>query len=162
MYIHLYEVYGVTMRDRAPNPPRPVALPCACANLRRAARAVTQLYEDQLRDSGVRATQFTLLQALGVTGTITQGNLGELLSLDSTTLTRTLKPLVRRGWVRSLAGEDRRERYIELTAAGRRELDRAQPHWERAQQRLRKALGDAGWERLLAELLRVTEAVQGA
>ena len=150
------------MRDGAPNATRTVELPCACANLRRAARAVTKLYEDQLRNSGVRATQFTLLQAMGITGTITQGDLGELLALDSTTLTRTLKPLVRQGWVKSLAGEDRRERYFELTAAGRRELDRAQPHWELAQQRLRKVLGDTGWERLQAELLRVTEAVQRA
>jgi len=149
------------MRDGAPTATRTVELPCACANLRRAARAVTQLYEEQLRESGLRATQFTLLQALGITGTITQGDLGGLLALDSTTLTRSLKPLVRRGWVRSLAGEDRRERHFQLTAAGRRELDRVKPHWERAQQRLRKFLGDTGWERLQAELLHVTEAVQG-
>jgi DNA-binding MarR family transcriptional regulator len=150
------------MRDGSPTATRTVKLPCACANLRRAARAVTQLYEEQLRESGLRATQFTLLQALGITGPITQGDLGGLLALDSTTLTRSLKPLVRREWVRSQAGEDRRERHFELTAAGRRELDRAQPQWERAQQRLRKVLGDTGWERLQAELLRVTEAVQGA
>lgn len=150
------------MPDKASASTRTVELPCACANLRRAGRAVTQLYEDQLRGSGLRATQFTLLQALGTAGPITQGRLGELLSLDSTTLTRTLKPLVRREWVKSLPGRDRRERHFQLTAAGRRELDRARPQWERAQQRLRKALGDQGWERLLADLLRVTEAVQSA
>ena len=44
-------------------PPLPV-LDCACASLRRAARAVTQLYEAALQDTGLRATQFTLLQAL--------------------------------------------------------------------------------------------------
>ena len=150
------------MRNGAPASTRPVELPCACANLRRAARVVTQLYEGQLRDSGLRATQFTLLQALDTTGTITQGRLGELLALDSTTLTRTLRPLVKREWVRSLRGMDRRERHFQLTAAGRRELNRARPQWERAQQRLRKVLGDAGWERLQAELLRVTEAAQSA
>ena len=64
--------------------------------------------------------------------------------------------------MRSLAGEDRRERHFELTAAGRRELGRAQPQWQRAQQRLKELLGDTGWERLQAELLRVTEAAQGA
>lgn len=150
------------MRDRLSDLARPVALPCACANLRRASRSVTKLYEEHLRDSGLRATQFTLLQALGLSGTITQGDLGELLALDSTTLTRTLKPLVRRGWMRSLPGEDRRQRHFELTAAGRRELKRAQPHWERAQQRLRSILGDTGWERLQAELLRVTAAAHSA
>jgi DNA-binding MarR family transcriptional regulator len=150
------------MRDGDPNRTRPAQLPCACANLRRAARAVTQLYEEELRDSGLRATQFTLLQALGTSGAITQGRLGELLSLDSTTLTRTLRPLVKRGWARSLPGRDRRERYFQLTAAGQRELERARTQWERAQQRLRKVLGDTTWERLQGDLLRVTEATQSA
>jgi DNA-binding PadR family transcriptional regulator len=57
---------------------------------------------------------------------------------------------------------DRRERHFQLTAAGRRELDRARPQWERAQQRLRSVLGDSGWERLQADLLRVTEAAERA
>jgi DNA-binding MarR family transcriptional regulator len=150
------------MRDRASNATLPVELPCACANLRRAARAVTQLYDDALRRSGLRATQFTLLQVLATTGAITQGRLGELLSHDSTTLTRTLRPLVGRGWVKSAPGLDRRERHFQLTAAGRRELDRARSQWERAQRRLRKVLGDTGWERLQADLLGVTEAARRA
>ena len=150
------------MHDRPARPTHPTELPCACANLRRATRAVTQLYDDELRESGLRTTQFTLLQALALTGTITQRRLGELLSLDSTTLTRTLRPLVGRGWVRSVSGMDRRERHFQLTVAGRRELGGARPQWVRAQRRLRKVLGDAAWERLQTDLLRVTEAVQAA
>jgi DNA-binding MarR family transcriptional regulator len=150
------------MRERASSVTRPVQLPCACANLRRAARAVTQLYDDELRDSGLRATQFTLLQVLAATGAITQGRLGQLLSHDSTTLTRTLRPLVAKGWVKSVPGLDRRERHFRLTAAGHRELDRSRPHWEHAQQRLRKVLGDTGWVRLQAQLLGVTEAAERA
>src|SRR5213593_637056 len=45
------------------------ALACACASLRRAARAVTQLYDTELQGTGLRATQFTLLQALERKGT---------------------------------------------------------------------------------------------
>ncbi len=150
------------MRERAGIATRPVQLPCACANLRRAARAVTQLYDDELRGSGLRATQFTLLQVLATTGAITQGGLGELLAHDSTTLTRTLRPLVAKGWVKSAPGLDRRERHFQLTAAGHRQLERARPHWERAQQRLRKVLGNTGWVRLQAQLLGVTEAAQRA
>lgn len=77
-----------------------VMLPCACANLRRAARAVTQLYDQELRGSGLKSTQFTPLEALAEIPGTTQGGLGDLLALDSTTLTRTLRPLIRRGWVR--------------------------------------------------------------
>jgi hypothetical protein len=103
---------------------RPLELPCACANLRRAARAVTQLYEDQIATIGTAGDAIHPSSGSEQNGPyITQGGLGELLSLDSTTLRRTLKPLVRRGWVRSSPGRDRRERHFQLAAAGRRELD---------------------------------------
>jgi len=137
-----------------------VALPCACASLRRASRAVTQLYDQELRASGLRVTQFTLLQALELAGNLTQGCLGELLSLDSTTLTRTLRPLLGRGWVRSLPGEDRRERHLHLTAAGRRQLAYARPGWERAQQRLQKALGAGDWQVMQTVVVGVTAAAR--
>ena len=137
-------------------------LPCACASLRRASRAVTQLYDQELRESGLRVTQFTLLQALELTGKLTQGGLGELLFLDSTTLTRTLRPLLGRGWMRSLPGEDRRERHFQLTPAGRRQLQYARPGWERAQQSLQEALGAWDWQGLQALLLSVAEAARRA
>jgi DNA-binding MarR family transcriptional regulator len=67
-----------------------VLLPCTCTNLRRAARIVSQLYDRELRQAGLRVTQFALLQALVRAKDISQGKLGEVLGLDSTTLTRTL------------------------------------------------------------------------
>ncbi len=121
-------------------------LPCACANLRRAARAVTQLYDRELRSTGLGVTQFTLLQALSRTGELSQGRLGEGLSIDSTTLTRTLANLRREGWIAVKTGADRRERLVSLTASGRRQLKQSLPHWERAQERLRKILGEERWE----------------
>lgn len=128
-------------------------LPCACATLRRAARAVTQLYDGELRSTGLNTAQFTLLQALASTGTVSQGRLGRLLALDSTTLSRTLRPLEAKRWIRcEPSEEDRRERQIELTRAGRTELARVTAAWERAQQRLRSRLGDNRWEALLADL----------
>ncbi len=150
------------MRGRASEPALSIQLPCACANLRRATRAVTQLYDQELRVAGLRATQFTLLQVLAGAGRITQGHLGDLLAMDSTTLTRTLRLLVGKGWVRSLPGEDRRERHLQLTPAGHREIDQARPHWERAQRRLRNALGDSKWEIAQAGLLQMMEAAKKA
>src|SRR5271170_7377557 len=81
-----------------------VRLPCACANLRRADRVVTQFYDAALRPSGLRVTQFTLLQALVEAPKISQKQLSELIGIDSTTLTRTLAPLHRKGWLRFEAG----------------------------------------------------------
>src|SRR5277367_2907114 len=118
-------------------------LPCACANLRRADRVVSQLYDDALRPSGLRITQFTLLQALSLAPKISQKQLGELLEIDSTTLTRTLAPLRRKGWLRSMAGADRRELRLSLTPAGKREYQRVLPYWRTAQRDLQTALGNS-------------------
>ena len=67
----------------------PRVLPCGCANLRRAARAVSQVYDEALWPAGLTISQFTLLQVLLRAGEITQSVLGRILVLDSTTLTRT-------------------------------------------------------------------------
>jgi DNA-binding MarR family transcriptional regulator len=147
-------------RRRRSTAPVPV-LPCACAGLRRAARAVTRLYDAALRPTGLRATQFTLLQALAVAVTpLKQGALGELLALDTTTLSRTLRPLESAKWIRSFPGADGRERYIELTPGGRRVLDRATPAWERVQHRLQNALGPGDWAALQSATTGVVMAVQ--
>lgn len=131
------------------SPATVLGLPCACAELRRAARAVTRLYDAALRPSGVRTTQFTLLQVLTLAGSpLRQGMLGEILALDTTTLSRTLRPLEQAKWIRSAAGADGRERYIELTPLGRRVLDRATPAWKAAQRRLETALGPREWAAL--------------
>lgn len=137
-------------------------LPCACANLRRATRAVTQLYDSLLRPLGLRSSQFTLLNVLAQAGPVRQGILGRQLALDSTTLTRTLAPLKEEGWIEIYAGADRRERLVQLTASGRRQLERAGREWERAQKRLRKRLGETDWKELLALTQRVAERAQSA
>jgi DNA-binding MarR family transcriptional regulator len=138
------------------------SLPCACSTLRRAARAVTQLYDQELRSTGLRATQFTLLMALSHRNDITQGELSNLLALDSTTLTRMLRLLEKDGWIRSIPGDDRRERHLSLTAAGKRKLQEARRHWQKAQARLHASLGGGEWERLQATLDSITAAAREA
>jgi len=126
-----------------------VRLSCACANLRRAARVITRLYDAALRPSGLGVTQFTLLQALNTAPGMSQKQLASLLEIDSTTLTRTLEPLRRAGWLRSTVGDDRREVRLALTAAGKRAYRRALPYWERAQDDFVRALGRESWNRLM-------------
>jgi DNA-binding MarR family transcriptional regulator len=135
------------------------ALPCMCATLRRVSRALTQLYEEALRPLGLRAGQFTILQVLAVTGEVLQGELGRILVMDSTTLTRTLDILIRRGWIAKRPGKDKRERLLSLTKAGEAQLRRALPYWENAQTRFRDRLGAERWDDLLKFTHDVTNAV---
>jgi DNA-binding MarR family transcriptional regulator len=134
-------------------------LECFCASFRRASRALTQHYDEALRPFGLTPTQFTILQALSLTGTVHQGKLGEILAMDSTTLTRTLDIMARHGWVEKLQGTDRRERQLCLTRPGRAQLNRALPIWQKLQARLRRKLGDEPWQALLTLTNKVASAV---
>lgn len=155
MYIHAMKRPGLNRRNEI------VYLPCACANLRRAARIVTQLYDHKLRPSGIKATQFTLLQALAQTGNISQGKLGELLGLDSTTLTRTLALLRRKGWIHAKPGDDRREVRLTLTREGRIGYQSAQRYWQSAQRQLRTALGGPGWKQIMESTICTAAVARG-
>ena len=136
-------------------------LPSTSANLRRAARAVTRLYNQELRPDAIEITQFTILMALEQAGEISQGKLGKLLALDSTTLTRMLALLRKRGWIQEKEGEDRRFRLIRLTSAGRAKLQHSLPHWKRAQERFETALGARTASQLKGLLAEVTQASRG-
>jgi len=140
------------------HPPLP-NLPCMCGSFRRTSRALTQFYEQALRPIGLRATQLTILQVLSGASEVSQGQLGEMLAMDSTTLTRTLGILHRHGWIAKRRGEDQRERRLRLSGAGRTKLNRAMVVWEEVQRQLRKQLGDQAWESLLRLTNQVTEAV---
>lgn len=138
------------------------ALNCACASLRRAARAVTQLYDAALKDTGLTVSQLTLLRVLSKLGPSPQGALGDFLALDPTTLSRSLRPLQRAGWIRVARGQDRREVRWALTASGRGRLTRALPAWERVQARLRKRLRSEQWSLLINALAMVAAAARVA
>jgi DNA-binding MarR family transcriptional regulator len=125
---------------------------CACANLRGAARAVTRLYDDLLRPSGLQITQFTLLATIALAGTPPITQLAERLVMDRTTLTRNLKPLEKQGLIQVVAGEDQRLRLVSLTEPGRQALAKALPLWEQAQAQAVNALRAERFGALLADL----------
>ena len=131
---------------------------CACFNVRKAARAVTQLYDEILRPSGLRTTQFTLLMLLRGHGALRMSDLADRAMTDRTTLTRNLAVLRQARLVRVRPGEDARVRAVELTEKGEDAVDYAFPLWEQAQASLTRGLDRDGLTRLLAELSALTHA----
>src|SRR5271169_2867869 len=125
--------------------PKPATTPCLCNALHQATRAVSRLYDEELRQVGLRTTQYSLLRRLSRAGEVRQRDLGGLTSLDETTLTRNLRPLIESGWVSVGVGEDRREKLVCLTGAGASKLQEARPAWERAQERMRSRLPEGTW-----------------
>ncbi len=138
-----------------------VASFCVCANLRKASRAVTQLYDEALQPAGLRATQYTLLVALSLAGSITITDLAQKLVMDRTTLTRNLTLLEHQGLVTIAPGIDQRTRMISLTNRGREALKKALPLWEQAQKRVVSGLGHNRWDTLLMDLSDVVSLACG-
>jgi DNA-binding MarR family transcriptional regulator len=126
-----------------------IKLLCLCANVRRASRVLTQIYDEAMRPLGLRMTQFSILQALSLTGPKLQGDLAEFLALDSTSFTRAVQHLRKRGWVKTIPGKDRRERRVSLSSRGEAELARIQPAWEAVQKNLSSQLGQDRWQELV-------------
>src|SRR6266542_594237 len=131
---------------------KPAATPCLCNALRQASRAVSRLYDEELRGVGLRTTQYSLLRVLARAGEVRQGDLSELASLDETTLTRNLRRLVKAGWIAVRRGDDRREKLVTITKAGTAKLAEARPAWER----------EETWQSLLAILPEVARLTDGA
>jgi len=132
--------------------------PCVCSTLRMVSRAVTQLYDDILRPSGLRVTQFSILGAIARLGDANLRQLEHTLAIDQTTLTRSLKLLERNGAIDRVPHPDGRIKAMTLTSKGRKALEAARPLWARAQDRVLRELGTTAWadaQRRLAHLLRV-------
>jgi DNA-binding MarR family transcriptional regulator len=130
---------------------------CTASTLRRASRAVSSIYDEQMAKSGLRTTQFNLLTAVALAGDMPLTRLAGLLGLDRTTLTRNLGPLETGGLLVSVPTEDRRVRLVRMTAKGRSALERAMPLWEAAQDHVVRSLGDATWRKLHDALAAVAE-----
>jgi DNA-binding MarR family transcriptional regulator len=135
---------------------------CLCNALQKATRATNRLYDEELRGEGLRTTQYSLLRQLNRTGEVRQRDLGKVASLDETTLTRNLRPLIAAGWVATSPGKDRREKLVRITDAGAAKLKKAHPAWERAQERIRSRLSKAVWSNLLNSLPELTQLADEA
>ena len=133
---------------------------CVCLNLRGAARAVTQMYDEVLRPSGLKATQFSVLAAVATEGPASMTVIAKALVMDRTTLTRNLKPLMDRGLVKAgKVADDRRQRRIVVTGEGKAILAKALPLWKKAHEQIVSGIGFARWQgmvRLLDEAVRLT------
>src|SRR5262245_28475343 len=112
------------------------ALDCVCFSLRKATRSITHVYDAALRASGLRATQFTVLNVVQRMGRAGVTKIAAIAVLDRTTLTRSLALLERDGLVRVVPSEDARERLYTVTPRGARAIAQALARWDTAQARV--------------------------
>ena len=125
-----------------PTPPDATPPGCTHYRLRQLLRHISRLYDAELAQAGLKATQYSLLAQLRALGPVAPSVLAARLGLDASTLTRNLRPLIARGLVHQGPGVDARSRQVTLTPEGRCVLEAARFHWQRAQQTLEARLGE--------------------
>ena len=151
------------MNKRQSNPKSDDALNmalCTCANIRKAARMVTQMYETALQQTGLKVGQVSMLAVLSNRGDMPLTSLADALVMDRTTLTRNLKPMVRDGLISVETEEDQRVRMVGLTGKGRKKIKQAYPLWAEVQSRLVNGLGSERWSGLVADLNATVEVAR--
>ena len=142
--------------------PRPQG--CTNLKLRQLMRRVAQRYDAEVGQVGLKGTQYSLLSHVIKLGPIRPVDLAASMSIDASTLSRNLKPLIAAGWVTQDAGADARSRLVQATDAGREKREQAQRRWRVAQEGVNAVLGP---ERVIAlhalidEAMRALDEAQG-
>jgi DNA-binding MarR family transcriptional regulator len=132
------------MNENPPSPPIVAAAKlqgCTNLKLRQLTRRITQHYDAELAQAGLKTTQYSLLSHVLKLEPIRPGDLAQAMKMDASTLTRNLKPLVAAGWVEVAAGVDGRSRLITITDAGRDKRQDARRHWKAAQSGINRLFG---------------------
>lgn len=147
-------IAGIVRRDQAMSEP---PSRCTCFLLRRAARRTSQVYDHALARVGLSLNEYSILRRAAQPRQL--GALADSLGMDRSTLSRNLKPMLAAGWMEESRGEDARQRLVAVSAAGRRLLRRALPHWQRAQARIEAGFGEDATTALHAELRRLDQVL---
>ncbi len=126
---------------RGTQPQDVIARSCHVARIRMLNREVTGIYDDALRPLGVKVSQANVLTAIAKLEPVSPRVIGKLLRIEKSTLSRNLERLRAPGWIRVLSCDDKRSHRLEVTAKGRRLLEKALPRWKQAQKDAESLLG---------------------
>jgi DNA-binding MarR family transcriptional regulator len=134
---------------------------CASLNFRRAARAITQLFDSELLRAGIRSTQFTMLVAIAKIQPTPIHTLSSVLLIDPTTLTRSLRLMEKDGLISVSKRSRKRQRFVSLTPQGEQALANTLPVWRQVQRRFVDAVGSDYWTNFRNGLERLAHVALG-
>ena len=130
---------------------------CVAGRLRMLNRVITNIYDDAFRPLDLKVSQMSILVATAKVGTARPSEVCEHLHLDVSTLSRNVERMKARGWLEVVPDDDGRSQPFRLTSQGRKLLEKALPAWGKAQQQVKKVLGDGVVEQLNHAMKRVRE-----
>jgi DNA-binding MarR family transcriptional regulator len=117
------------------------------------------MYDAALQDTGIRSTQFSILVGIAKHQPVAIGALADVLILDATTLTRSLRLLEKEGLIRISERSVMRQRFLSMTPKGERALERSVVVWRKAHERFLVTVGPEYWNELRSELEQLARVV---
>lgn len=131
---------------------------CACGNLRKTTRTITQFYDKILQPTGLRSTQCLLLIEVFFYEDISVSDLGNILLMDQSTVTRNIELLRKSGYINIKKEEqDSRRKSISITDDGLKKLEEAAPILKEVQIKIENGIGKERFQ----ELLRTLKDIEG-
>lgn len=126
---------------------------CLCASLRKATRVITKRYDEHLKPSGLRITQYSMLANIGRNPGVTVSELANILVMDQTTVSRNLQVLNKLGYIDIQESDnDQRVRIVHISDLGKKIFDQAKLLWTKVQSEVETELGKLGFEVFLQSL----------
>ncbi|WP_378952654.1 MarR family winged helix-turn-helix transcriptional regulator [Pelosinus sp. sgz500959] len=134
---------------------------CACGNVRKTTRTITQFYDRYLQSTGLRSTQCSLLINIYLHENISVSELGSRLLMDQTTVTRNINLLKKQGYITIIKEEsDARKKSISITDEGAQKIAEAIPLWEQAQLQIEQGMGKERFHDFLKMLKELEQIVE--
>lgn len=121
-----------------------IAAGCLAVRARMLSRAVSALYDRTMGGHGVTISQVNIMVLVGRTGPCTPGEVGKRLEMERSTVSRSIRPLLERGWLEGESSDAGRVRRVRLTPRGIKKLQSVLPDWRSAQAAAADMLGSAG------------------
>ncbi len=114
---------------------------CLAAKARLVSRAVSSIYDEELRPLGIKVSQLNILVLTYHLGIARPAVVCEMLHLDTSTVSRNVERMRAKGWL-EVVPEAGRAQPFRLTRAGEDVIKKAEPAWKAAQERAQQLLGD--------------------
>ncbi|WP_040203817.1 MarR family winged helix-turn-helix transcriptional regulator [Neobacillus jeddahensis] len=95
-------------------------------SLHQLSRHLTNKLNEALKPVGLYSAQWAVIFVLKNKGSLTQKELCDYLFVEAPPMTRTIQRLVKQGFVKQVAGKDKREKHVQLTDHALMEY----PQWE--------------------------------
>ncbi|WP_099157838.1 MarR family winged helix-turn-helix transcriptional regulator [Virgibacillus ndiopensis] len=99
-------------------------------------RYLSKEINNRLNDHGLYASQWSIIFCLERFGPMTQTAIWKYLNVEAPTMTRTLSRMEKNGWIVRMQGDDKRERFIELTEEAKQKFTQVQQSTDKIEQEM--------------------------